>query len=428
MATGSPASSPASPRWRRCRNGRSTCTLASGACRSTTASAPTPARRPGTSTGRSSGASRRRSRGPGTRCSAAGSRSSMPSTARTGKGPRPVHRVRRAVDRPPVPLLRVPSGRAKHPYRGRRFVTGMAAPSGPESDPRASLRPRLFVVGAGIMGSGIAAQAALKGWAVTLEDVREELARRGLENARRALGSAVRKGRLTIADQETALANIDIAIGLRRAEGASLVLEAAPENLALKRALFQELEEVVPAGPVLATNTSSLPVTQIAAGLKDPGRVVGIHFFNPVLQMELVEIIPGHLTRPEVLETARRFAEGLGKTVVSSRDTPGFVTTRAMAVLINEAAWMLFEGTATREDIDVAYKLGFHHPMGPLELADLVGIDTTLAILDVLWDGFRDPKYRACPILRTMVAAGQLGRKSGAGFYPYPPAGTGPTP
>jgi 3-hydroxybutyryl-CoA dehydrogenase len=307
-------------------------------------------------------------------------------------------------------------------------VTGVAAPTPPDSDPRASVRPRLFVVGAGIMGSGIAAQAALKGWAVTLEDVREELARRGLENATRALEGALRKGRITVADRTTALANIDLAIGLRRVEGAALVIEAAPENLALKRALFQELEAIVPASAVLATNTSSLPVTQIAAGLKDPGRVVGIHFFNPVLQMELVEIIPGHLTRPEVTATARRFAEGLGKTVVASKDTPGFVTSRALAVLVNEAAWMLFEGTATREDIDVAYKLGFHHPMGPLELADLVGIDTTLSILDILWDGFHDPKYRACPLLRTMVAAGQLGRKSGAGFYPYPPTEPGPAP
>jgi 3-hydroxybutyryl-CoA dehydrogenase len=307
-------------------------------------------------------------------------------------------------------------------------VTDVASAPPPTSDPRESLRPRLFVVGAGIMGSGIAAQAALKGWAVTLEDVREELARRGLESARRALEGALRKGRITVADRETALANIDIAIGLRRAEGAGVVVEAAPEVLELKRGLFRELEAIVPPTTVLATNTSSLPVTQIAAGLREPGRVVGIHFFNPVLQMELVELIPGHLTRPETVETARKFAVGLGKTVVTSRDTPGFVTSRALAVLINEAAWMVYEGTATREDIDVGYKLGFHHPMGPLELADLVGIDTTLSILDILWDGFRDSKYRACPLLRTMVAAGQLGRKTGAGFYPYPPAGPGPTP
>jgi len=271
------------------------------------------------------------------------------------------------------------------------------------------------------MGAGIAAQAAIAGYAVTLEDVTEEFARKGLENAARAMDGAVRRGTLTPAGREAALGNIDTAIGLRRADAASLVIEAAPERLELKRALFQELETIVPTATILATNTSSLPVTQIAAGLADPGRLVGIHFFNPVLQMPLVEVIPGHLTRPDVVEAARAFAKDLGKTVVASRDTPGFVTTRALAVLLNEATWMLYEGTATKEDIDVAYKLGFHHPMGPFELADLVGLDTALSILDVLWDGFHDTKYRACPILRTMVAAGQLGRKSGRGFYEYPP-------
>jgi len=299
-------------------------------------------------------------------------------------------------------------------------VTAPPDPASSGSDPRASVRARLFVAGAGIMGSGIAAQAAIAGYAVTLEDINEAFARRGLETATRAMDSAVRRGNLTQAGRDAALGNIEIAIGLRRAESATLVVEAAPENLELKRALFRELETIVPAGTILATNTSSLPVTQIAAGLADPGRVVGVHFFNPVLQMPLVEVIPGHLTRPETVDAARGFAKDLGKTVVGSRDTPGFVTTRALAVLLNEAAWMLYEGTATKEDIDVAYKLGFHHPMGPFELADLVGLDTALSILDVLWDGFRDPNYRACPIFRTMVAAGQLGRKTGRGFYEYP--------
>jgi 3-hydroxybutyryl-CoA dehydrogenase len=309
-------------------------------------------------------------------------------------------------------------------------VSGAPPETGPGSgsDPRSSVRPRLFVAGAGIMGSGIAAQAAIAGYAVTLEDVSELLAQKGLANATRALDGAVRRGSLTEPGRAAALANIETAIGLRRADAASLVVEAAPEKLELKRALFQELETIVPKTAILATNTSSLPVTQIAAGLADPGRVVGIHFFNPVLQMPLVEVIPGHLTRPEVVGVARSFAKDLGKTVVGSRDTPGFVTTRALAVLLNEAAWMLYEGTATKEDIDVAYKLGFHHPMGPFELADLVGLDTALSILDVLWDGFHDPKYRACPILRTMVAAGQLGRKSGQGFYSYPAAPSAPRP
>jgi 3-hydroxybutyryl-CoA dehydrogenase len=296
----------------------------------------------------------------------------------------------------------------------------------PGSDPRQSVQQRVFVVGAGIMGSGIAAQCALAGYPVTLEDVNEEFARRGLTNAGRALDHAVKRGSLGPGDKEAAVGRIEVAIGLRRADSAQIVIEAAPENLAMKRDLFRQIEEFAQPSALLASNTSSLPITSIAQELKDPGRLVGLHFFNPVLRMSLVELIPGHTTRPEVVEEARRFAVSLGKTVVTSRDTPGFVTTRALAVLLNEAAWMLYEGVATRDDIDTAYKLGFHHPMGPFELADLVGIDTALAILDVMWDGFRDPRYRACPLLRTMVAAKKFGRKSGEGFYKYPAPGAPP--
>jgi 3-hydroxybutyryl-CoA dehydrogenase len=296
----------------------------------------------------------------------------------------------------------------------------MAGPELPESDPRRSLRTRVFVIGAGIMGSGIAVQCALAGFAVTLEDVSEELAQRGLDQGTRALENAVAKGRLAESAKVDALANLDTAIGLRRVEGADWVLEAAPERIELKQDLFRALEPMVKPSAVLASNTSSLPITSIASKLEDPGRLIGIHFFNPVLQMPLVEIIPGLRTRPEIVTAAREFAGALGKTVVSSKDTPGFVTTRGLAVLGNEAVWMLYEGTATKEDIDTAYKLGFHHPMGPFELLDLVGLDTMLSILDVLWDGFHDPKYRVCPLLRSMVAAGQLGRKSGQGFYTYP--------
>jgi 3-hydroxybutyryl-CoA dehydrogenase len=289
-----------------------------------------------------------------------------------------------------------------------------------ESDPRESVQTRVLVVGGGIMGSGIAAQAALGGFPVTLVDISEELARRGIANATRSLDHAVRKGTVAPADRDAALARLDIGIGMRRAEGARVVVEAAPEDLALKRQLFAELESVTHPDALLASNTSSLPITSIGQHLKDPGRLVGLHFFNPVLQMALVELIPGHTTRAEIVDRARAFAVALGKTVVLSKDSPGFVTTRALAVLVNEAAWMLSEGVATKEDIDTAYKLGFHHPMGPFELVDLVGIDTAVAILDVLWDGFRDPRYRACPLLRTMVAAHLLGRKTGEGFYRYP--------
>jgi 3-hydroxybutyryl-CoA dehydrogenase len=285
---------------------------------------------------------------------------------------------------------------------------------------------KVFVAGAGIMGSGIAAQCALAGYLVTLEDVSEELARRGLDNAVRALGHAVDRKKATGTDRDAAMGRMDIAIGLRRAEATDLVIEAAPEDLAIKRHLFTELEGVVGPATILASNTSSLPITAIGQDLSDPGRLVGLHFFNPVLQMPLLELIPGHRTRPETVQRVRAFAESLGKTVVTSADSPGFVTTRALAVSLNEAATMLYEGVATREDIDTAYKLGFHHPMGPLELADLVGTDTVLAILDVLWEGFHDSRYRACPLLRTMVAAKKFGRKSGEGFYSY--ARTPPTP
>jgi 3-hydroxybutyryl-CoA dehydrogenase len=302
----------------------------------------------------------------------------------------------------------------------------MAAGGAAESDPRDSVRTRVLVVGAGIMGSGVAAQAALAGYPVTLVDVSEEFALRGRENAGRALDHAVRKGTVTAADREAAFGRLDIGIGLRRADSARIIIEAAPENLELKRKVFAEIEANAPSDALLASNTSSLPITAIGEHLKDPTRLVGIHFFNPVLQMPLVELIPGHTTSPEVVERAREFAVRLGKTVVASRDTPGFVTSRAMAVLVNEAAWMLYEGVATKEDIDTAYKLGFHHPMGPFELVDLVGIDTTLSILDVLWDGFRDARYRACPLLRTMVSAHKLGRKTGEGFYRYPASGPRP--
>ncbi|MGI0054389.1 MAG: 3-hydroxyacyl-CoA dehydrogenase family protein [Thermoplasmata archaeon] len=300
----------------------------------------------------------------------------------------------------------------------------MSEPTPPPNDPRASVGERVFVVGAGIMGSGIAAQAAVAGYFVTLEDVREELAQKGRESALRALDHQVNKGLLDPVLRSEAGERIDSAIGLRRADTASIVIEAAPEVLTIKQALFREIESAAAPEAILGSNTSSLPITSIGQVLSDPGRLVGIHFFNPVLQMPLVELIPGARTRAEVVERARRFAERLGKTVVHSKDSPGFVTTRALAVLVNEAAWMLYEGVASRDDIDAAYRLGFHHPMGPLELVDLVGLDTAVSILDVLWDGFRDPKYRVCPLLKQMVQGGTLGRKSGEGFYTYSAAGT----
>lgn len=289
------------------------------------------------------------------------------------------------------------------------------------ASPRPAWPRQVFVVGAGIMGSGIAAQCLLAGYPVTLEDVSEPLARRGAEHALGSLARLAEKGSVDAATVAAAKGRLTTQVGLASLpEDSDLVIEAAPEDLAIKRRVFAELERLASRETTLASNTSSLPITSIGQDLADPGRLVGLHFFNPVLKMPLVELIAGARTRPEVLEQVRRFSESLGKTVVSSRDTPGFVTTRALAVLVNEAAWMLYEHVASRDDIDAAYRLGFHHPMGPFELVDLVGIDTAVAILDVLWDGFRDSRYRACPLLRQMVAAKKLGRKSGEGFYVYP--------
>jgi 3-hydroxybutyryl-CoA dehydrogenase len=282
---------------------------------------------------------------------------------------------------------------------------------------------RVFVLGAGLMGSGIAAQCAVAGHTVILEDVSEELVGRGAERARRALEHALERGEVDAARRDEALARISTAVGLGRLPEADFVVEAAPEDLALKRRLFADVERVASPGAVLASNTSSLPISAIGRELGEPGRLVGLHFFNPVLQMPLVELVAGPRTREEVVRRAGDFALGLGKTVVRSADSPGFVTSRALAVLVNEAARMLEAHVADRSDIDTAYRLGFHHPMGPFELVDLVGIDTTVAILDVLYEGLRDERYRACPLLREMVAHGKLGRKSGEGFYTYPRRG-----
>ncbi len=269
------------------------------------------------------------------------------------------------------------------------------------------------------MGSGIATVAVARGIPTLLYDVKDVFLDKGVAVVEKNLGRMVEKGQMTPEARASARERLRPTLMLEDAAGADLVMEAAPENLAVKKELFRTLEGIVPPTALLGTNTSSLSITSIASTVRDPGRVAGIHFFNPVPAMELVELIAGVHTRPDVLARARAFAEFLGKTVTSSKDFPGFVTTRSIGVLINEAAWMLYEGVASREDIDTAHRLGFHHPMGPLALADLVGIDTALAILERLYTGFRDPKYRACPLIVQMVEAGKLGRKTGEGFYSY---------
>lgn len=287
---------------------------------------------------------------------------------------------------------------------------------------------KLFVVGSGIMGGGIAAQAAIKGWEVELYDVEQGILDRNVGKVHQSLDRLLRKGTATAEQVAAAKARLHPCLDLSPAAQCSVVIEAAPESLDLKRSVFRKLDEVAAPTALLASNTSSLSITSLGSSVKDPGRVVGVHFFNPVLQMDLVEVIAGYRSRPEEVARARAFGRSLGKTVTSSKDTPGFVTTRALAVLTNEAIWMLHDGVATKEDIDTAHRLGFHHPMGPLALADLVGLDTLLSVLERLYTGFRDPKYRACPLLVSMVEAGHLGQKSGEGFYHYGGPASTPAP
>ncbi len=278
---------------------------------------------------------------------------------------------------------------------------------------------RIGVVGAGQMGAGIAQVAALAGLEVILSDVSRAAAEKGYDGIEAQLARAVDKGKLSAGDRDAALRRITVASDLADLGPVHLAIEAASEDVALKRRLFADLDHICPAGAILASNTSSIGITGLAATTRRPDRVIGMHFMNPVPVMKLVEIIRGLGTSDQTYETTRALAETMGKATVVSRDVPGFIVNRVLAPLINEAIFALNEGLASAEDIDRAVHLGLNHPMGPLALADLIGLDTTLAILEVLHRELGDPKYRPCPLLRQYVAAGWLGRKSGRGFYPY---------
>ena len=279
---------------------------------------------------------------------------------------------------------------------------------------------RVAVIGAGTMGNGIAHVFAQHGYDVTMIDVRPE----ALEKARATIAGnmdrQIRKGGLTEEEKQASLARIRAATELGAASDAELVVEAASENRDLKFQLFREIDEVAPENAILATNTSSISVTEIAARTKRPEQVIGMHFMNPVPVMQLVELIRGLATSDETTRITAEIAESLGKTVAEARDYPGFVANRILMPMINEAVFCLMEGVAEAEAIDTVMKLGMNHPLGPLALADLIGLDTCLAIMEVLHDGLGDDKYRPCPLLRQYVAAGRLGRKSGEGFYNYP--------
>ena len=275
------------------------------------------------------------------------------------------------------------------------------------------------VVGAGTMGSGIAQVFAQAGFAVRLVDVADPLldrARRGIE---KSLDTFVSKGKLSSADRDAALGRLTTATTLDRLVESDYIVEAIVEKVEAKRTLFTSLDAIAKPEVILASNTSSISITVLGAATKRPDRVLGMHFMNPVPLMTLVEMIRGQATSDESMRIGSELCRRLGKTPVEAADFPGFIANRILMPMINEAIYAVMEGVGTPEAIDTVMKLGMNHPMGPLTLADFIGLDVCLAILEVLHDGFGDPKYRACPLLRRMVAAGQLGRKSGQGFYSY---------
>ena len=279
---------------------------------------------------------------------------------------------------------------------------------------------KLLVIGAGQMGSGIAQIASIAGIEVVINDIKLEFVERGLKGIEKNLRKLVEKGKLAAADKEEIMGRISGSIDLKAsAADVDFAIEAAVENFEIKKGIFTTLDAICPEHTILASNTSSLPITQIAAVTKRPDKVIGMHFFNPVPVMQLVEIIMGLATSNETYETIREFAVALKKSPVKVEDFPGFCGNRIMVPMINEAVYALMEGVASVEDIDNVAKLGFNHPMGPLALADLIGLDTTLYVMEVLYKGYGDSKYRPCPLLRKYVDAGWLGRKSGRGFYTY---------
>jgi 3-hydroxybutyryl-CoA dehydrogenase len=278
---------------------------------------------------------------------------------------------------------------------------------------------RLAVVGAGTMGNGIAHVFAQHGWDVALLDVAAAPLEKATATIRANLERQIKKGALTAEQRDVALSRISTGTDLEAVAGRELVVEAASESEAVKFALFPELDRLAAPGAILASNTSSISITALGARTSRPEAVIGMHFMNPVPVMVLVEIIRGHATSDQTAQRVAAIARELGKTPVEVSDYPGFVSNRVLMPMINEAAFCLMEGVAQADAIDTVMKLGMNHPIGPLALADLIGLDTCLSILEVLHRGLGDDKYRPCPLLKRMVAAGQLGRKTGRGFYEY---------
>ncbi len=276
------------------------------------------------------------------------------------------------------------------------------------------------VIGAGQMGNGIAQVAAMSGLNVIMNDIKDEFVERGLATITKILSRNVDKGKMTDDEKTAVLGRIQTSVNLKDMSAVDFVVEAAVENETLKFQIFKDLDEICQAGVILATNTSSIPIGRIAAQTRRPEKVIGMHFMNPVPVMKLVEVIPGIATSEETLKVTWELAEKFGKTPARANDFPGFIANRILLPMINEAVYCLYHNVGTREDIDTVMKLGMNHPMGPLTLADLIGLDTCLAVMETLYDGFKDSKYRPCPLLRKYVEAGWLGRKTGKGFYEYP--------
>jgi len=275
------------------------------------------------------------------------------------------------------------------------------------------------VVGAGQMGAGIAQVAAMSGLNVIMNDINEQLVNKGLDGITRLLGKSVEKGRMSSGGKDMIVSRIRTSVDLKDMEAADYVVEAASERPDIKFKIFSDLDSICREQVILASNTSSIPIGRIAANTKRPDRVAGMHFMNPVPVMKLVEVIRALATSDETFKVTWDLALKFGKTPAEANDYPGFISNRILMPMINEAVYCLYHGVGSREDIDTVMKLGMNHPMGPLALADLIGLDTCLAIMETLYHGFSDSKYRPCPLLRRYVEAGWLGRKTGKGFYEY---------
>jgi 3-hydroxybutyryl-CoA dehydrogenase len=275
------------------------------------------------------------------------------------------------------------------------------------------------IVGAGQMGNGVAQVAAMSGIQAIMSDIKEEFVQRGLQNIIKLLNRNVEKGRMSGEEKEAILGRVKTTVDMAELSGCDYVIEAATESEEIKFRIFRDLDEICRPEVILATNTSSIPIGRIASQTKRAEKIIGMHFMNPVPLMQLVEVIPGLVTSEKTLKTTWDLAVKFGKTPIKASDYPAFIANRILMPMINEAIFCLYHGVGGRDDIDTVMKLGMNHPMGPLALADLIGLDTCLAIMETLYKGFSDSKYRPCPLLRQYVEAGWLGRKTGRGFYEY---------